>query len=68
MKELLLLLIILAIFFLYGDYRSGEHKKLFNRWLADCRSIGGKPELYAQNRWECFVNGEMVVVKGYEGY
>lgn len=48
------------------------HDRTMNRWVNDCISVGGWPFMIKQydigERWECFIEDEMVMVQGYEAY
>lgn len=44
----------------------------FNAWLGDCRAEGGTAELtsiddWGSSRYECYIDGEKVVLEGWEG-
>lgn len=47
---------------------SFKREDLFQRWTADCRDAGGFVQAVKYNGYECFVDGEVKTLPGYEKY
>jgi len=69
MKVIEIIAIGLFVWFITAEV---NHANLFNRWTHACNRINGQISqthaTFWETRYECFVNGKKVVVKGYEQY
>jgi hypothetical protein len=65
----LIFLIVLSVFLWFHEQSiSNEHRRVFNEWARECESQGGFTSETRVNWSDCIINGEPVVLRGYEQY
>lgn len=65
------MMILIMMLFLFLMVYSGISNNNFYRWRDDCSKLNGNITLIDRkmvyNRYECFVDGKMIIIPGYEG-
>ena len=63
---------IIIAMVLWFFYSTSKYTETFNNWTRDCIQKGGfisqtRHDFFSTN-YECFVDGKIIIVPGYEGY
>lgn len=65
---LLLVLVVSSSLFAFSLYNAMSYKQLFNNWTLDCINAGGIVGRVSEHGNECFINGKITTLPGYEQY
>lgn len=59
---------VLIFFGIYAYNEEQNYKSTYNTWVSTCRDKGGEVQKTAYQWSDCIINGELVVLPGYEKY